>query len=134
MTFLDGLPHRRVVDDGQQLLEVVDQQPVVEHLVAVVQLVEEDVAGQVGGVGTQLAVGAVGLLTEGFHRRRQPADQSQLSSLLQGEGRAAVGERVGHDGGFVGHGFLLGVSPDPIEGSCDRTGSCSGAPRRFCWP
>lgn len=72
---LDGLAHGGVVDDGQQLGEVAGQDPVVEGLVAIVELVEEDVLVHVlvhvPLEVAQLAVGARRLLAgQGSRRRR----------------------------------------------------------------
>jgi hypothetical protein len=47
---LDSVADSGVVDDRQQLGEVVGQYPVVQGLVAVVQLLEVDVLGQVAGL------------------------------------------------------------------------------------
>ena len=48
---LDRLADRRVVDDRQHLGEVVPQHLVVQHLVAVVQLLHVHVLGQIGRPG-----------------------------------------------------------------------------------
>jgi hypothetical protein len=55
---LDRLADRRRVDDRQHLAQVAGQQPVEEHLVAVVHLGQQDVPGQVGRLPPVLGVDA----------------------------------------------------------------------------
>ena len=108
----NGLPHGGVVDDREQLGQVVGQETVVEHLVAVVELVEEDVLVQVGGKGAQLGVGAGGLLVQGLHGRGEAADQAQATALLEREGGTAVGQGVGNDGRLGAHVLSRGGAGD----------------------
>ncbi|GDY63860.1 hypothetical protein SAV14893_032530 [Streptomyces avermitilis] len=95
---LDGRAHGGGVDDGQHLLEVVADQPVEQHLVAVVEGRQVDVLGQVAGLLPELGIGAVGLLVLGEHARRHEADQAQGPALLIGERGSPVEPGVGQDG------------------------------------
>ena len=81
---LDRLADGRRVDDREHLRQVVAEQPVEEHLVAVVQLAEEDVLGQVRRLAEVLAVGAADLLFQRHDSRRQHADQAERLPLVQG--------------------------------------------------
>ncbi len=112
----DRVADGRVVDHGQQLGEVVGEQPEEQHLVAVVQLVQVDVALQVGGEPAQLEVRAVRLLVQGLHRGREPAGQAEACPLVEGERGPPVGQGVGDDGRCV-HGVLLRQGGEP-----DRAG------------
>jgi hypothetical protein len=69
---------RRAVHDGQKLGQVIGQHRVVEHLVAVVQLLHVDVLGQVTGMCPQLLVGPLGLL-QWQDSRRQPTVKPSAS-------------------------------------------------------
>ena len=95
---LDRLADGGGVDDRQHLREVVAEQPVEQHLVAVVQGRQVDVLGQVAGLRPVLGIGAVGLLVLGEHARRHEADQVQRPALLIGERGAPVQPGVGQDG------------------------------------
>ena len=61
----DGLADRRGVDDGQQLAEVVGEQPEEQDLVAVLQGGQVDVLVEGAGLPRALPVGALGLLVQG---------------------------------------------------------------------
>ena len=74
---LDRLADGRGVDDGQHLGQVVAEQLEEQHLVAVVQRREEHVLGQVARLLEVLPVGAVGLLVDRQHPRRQQTHQPQ---------------------------------------------------------
>ena len=115
--FLDGLTDGRVVNDGQHFHQVIGQQPVVEHLVSVVQLVQVDVLLDVAFIAGILAVGTRGLLLQRLHGHRQPAGQSIPGTLFQGEGRALVGERILQDVGGLAHCWLLSVACAQLEGT-----------------
>ena len=86
---------------------MVGEDLVVEHLVAVVQLVEVDVPVQVAVEAVQLGVAAGGLLVEGLDGDRQPADEAESLAVLHRERGAAVGQGIGHHGGLAGHCGLL---------------------------
>src|SRR5919106_1774935 len=87
---LDGLSDRRVIDYGKHLPQVLREELVEEHLVAVLQRAQIYVLVQVGCLVLVLVVGPLGLLFEGQNRRWQEPDQPQVLSLLLGEGRALV--------------------------------------------
>ena len=82
---------------------MVGEHPVVEDLVAVVELVEEDVLVQVRGLGGQLCVGPNRLLVKGLDGGGEAADESEPMPLLLDESCAAVGQGVGDDGRFGRH-------------------------------
>lgn len=82
---------------------MVGQDPVVEGLVAVVELVEEDVLVHVLLEAAQLAVGAGGLLVKGLDGGGEAADESEPTPLLLGESGAAIGQGIGDDGRFGRH-------------------------------
>ena len=90
---LDGVAHGRVVHDGQQLCEMVDEDPEVERLVAVVQLLEIDVLGEIRLLSMQLFVRPGGLAIEGEDSGRQATGQTECGPLRGGERNAPV--RVG---------------------------------------
>ncbi len=94
---LDRLAHGRVVDDRQQLGEVIGEQPVVKDLVAVVQLLQMNVRGQIVGLAAQLLVRAPRLLVQREHRVGQSADEAEAVAFGGGEGGSAVGQRIVHD-------------------------------------
>lgn len=79
---LTGLTHRRRVDDGQQLLQVLGDQTVEEHLVGVLQLPQVDVPVEGLVVAVERLVGAGDLLVEGLHGGRQQPVESELRALL----------------------------------------------------
>ena len=67
---LDRVPDRGVVHDGQQLGQVIQQHPVVQHFVPVVQLFHVHVLGQVIPLRLQLLPGPPGLFLQGQDRGR----------------------------------------------------------------
>src|SRR5919107_1279207 len=87
---LDGLSDRRVIDYGKHLVEVLREELVEEHLVAVLQRAQIYVLVQVGWLVLVLGVGPLSLLFEGQSHRWQEPDQPQILSLLFGEGCALV--------------------------------------------
>jgi hypothetical protein len=93
-----GVPDRGVVDDGQQFGQVVQQHPVVQHLVAIVQLFHVHVLGEVVTLRLQLPPGPPGLLLQGQHPGRQPPGQAQRVPLGRRERHPAVAQRVVQDG------------------------------------
>ncbi len=80
-----GRAHRRGVDDRQQRLEVVDQHPVEERLVAVEQLHEEAVPREVAGLVAVEGERALALLLERLHARRQEAAKEKVVALAVAE-------------------------------------------------
>ena len=91
---LDRVADRRVVDNWQQLRQMLGQHPVVQGLVAVVQLFQVDILGQVTGLPLQLLVDAQRLLLQRQHRRRQPPGQPEGRPLGAAEGRSAIADRI----------------------------------------
>ncbi len=94
---LRRLPHGRGVDDRQHLLEMVEQQPVEEVLVAVLQRRQSDVALQRVDLARELGVDALGLLVLRADDRRQQALEPEGATLPGGEGGALVEERLAKD-------------------------------------
>ena len=91
---LDRLRDHRRVNDREHLLEMHLEQLVVEDLVAIVQRCQKAVAGDVARLRLVLLVGAVALLLERQHRRRQQSLQPKHRALLERERGAAVVARV----------------------------------------
>jgi hypothetical protein len=91
---LDRLTHGRVVHDRQQLGEVVAEQPEVEDLIAVVELLQVHVLGHVVRLGPQLLPCPSRLELQGQHPGRQHPDQAVPFPLLLGEGDTLVARRV----------------------------------------
>jgi hypothetical protein len=91
----DRLPDRGRVDDRHELGQVLDQQPVEERLVAVVQFTQVHVLGQNAGLFGQLAAHPQQLLVDGLHPLRQQTHQAQFLALGVGECRLLVEPRVG---------------------------------------
>ncbi len=96
---LDRLPDGRVVDDRQQLGQMVGQHPVVENLIAVVQLLQVYVLGQVAAQVSQLLISPPRLLFQRQNRGRQPPGQPASLPLRVGERDPPVGHRVGQHAG-----------------------------------
>ena len=86
---------------------MVDEEAEVEHFVAVVELIEEDVLFQVRLVAFELLPRAPGLLVEGFHRRGEASGQADPGALSVGERGAAVSQGIEDDLRFLCHGFSL---------------------------
>ena len=74
------------------------QHLVVQHLVAVVQLFQVDVLGQVAALRLQLPVGTLGLLLQRENRGRKAPGQAQSLAFRLRERYAAVTKRVIQDG------------------------------------
>ena len=85
--------HDRRVDHRCHLLDVVEEQPVEEDLVRVLERAQVDVPLEVVGLSRVRFVSARHLLVERFDVRRQEALQSEVASLVLGERRALVHER-----------------------------------------
>ena len=94
-----GLADRRCVDDRRQLLEVVEQEPVEQRLVAVLQGGEPDVPLQVVRLATQVFQLEGDLLVDGGHAVRQQPTQTERVAFLFGEGRVAVVRGAGEHRG-----------------------------------
>ena len=92
---LDDLADRGRVDDGKHLFDVVGEQPVEEHLVAVAEAGEVVVLGERGPGRVVLLVDPAHLVADGGHLTGHEADQAEVAPLLDGEGRPAVGHGVG---------------------------------------
>ena len=104
---LDRFADGRVINNRQHFREMIGQELVVEHLVAVVQLVEKNVFLHVLLVGRELAIGARCLLVEGFHGDGQSAGEAIFCTFIDRERGAFVGQRVLHDIGGITHRCLL---------------------------
>ena len=87
---LAGEADRRRVDDGQQLLEVVDEESIEQHRVGGLQSAQEDVPGEVAVRGVELGADPAQLRVEVFHDRRQQAVQPVQITLGDAERRALV--------------------------------------------
>ena len=92
---LDGLPDRRCVDDRQHLLEMVRQQSVEQHLVAIPEVGEVEVLAEGGRRTAVLVVHAPALRLEAGHSAGHQPDQPERPPLGVGECRTPVGHRVG---------------------------------------
>jgi hypothetical protein len=102
---LAGLCHHRGVDDGCHLLHVLEQQPVEEHLVGVLQGTQVDVPLQVVALPLVGTIGPAHLLGEGFQLGREEPVEAEPDPLLLGEGGALVEQLVVqqvHSGQLVG--------------------------------
>ena len=91
---LAGLAHHRRVDDRHHLVDVLEDEPVEEGLVPVVERGQVDELLEVAALGLEALVGALHLLLDRAHRRGHEAVEVQLVPLPLGEGRALVRERV----------------------------------------
>ena len=100
--------HRRGVGDGHQLFDVVDEQPVVEDLVARLEVRKTQVASEGRGLRTDLLKGELDLLGEGTNPIHQEAREVEGRALLVGEGVVSVGEGIAENGGAA-EGEALGV-------------------------
>ena len=93
--FLARQPDRRRVDDGKQLFEVVDEEPVEQHRVVGLQRPQEDVASDVAMRRIELRSHSLQLGVEVFdHGRQQPIEVVQVA-LVAGECGALVVIPVG---------------------------------------
>ena len=106
----DGIADHRIVDDGKQLGQVIEQYLEVQHLVAVVQLLHVDVLRQVAALDLQLPVGTLSLLVQRQHRGRQAPGQAQDLAFGRGERHSAVAERSLRAAGMARVGVLLSVT------------------------
>ncbi|HTT51021.1 MAG TPA: hypothetical protein VMH35_06465 [Streptosporangiaceae bacterium] len=116
----DRLADRGVVDDREQPGQVVGQHLVIQHLVAVVQLLQVHVLGQVAGLSLQLAARAPGLLLQGQVRGRQPPGQARRLAFSLRERHPAVEKRIIKDSRnavlVLGH----GVAPSCVHAQAPR--------------
>ena len=99
---LDGRTHRRRVDDRQHLVHVLADQPVEEHLVAVVQLGQEHPLLDVRVLRLELLVAPGRLLLDRLHGGRQQPVQAQAVALGHRERRPSVDLGVVEDGKAAG--------------------------------
>ena len=95
---LDGQPDRRRVDDRQHLGEVLGEQPVEQHLVAVPQVAEVHVPGQVVWLAPVLLVDPPQLAVHRGDLAGQQPGQPQGAPLRPGERGAPVEHRAGQHG------------------------------------
>ena len=86
--------HRRRVDDGHHLLDVLRQQRVEQGLVGVLQAAQEDVLVQVAGLTAEGGQPALDLHVEGRDVRRQETVQVERIALVVGESRPLVQQRI----------------------------------------
>ena len=93
-----GLPDGRRVDDGDDLLQVVDHHPVEEHLVAVLQVDEVDVLLDRVRLAAQGGEGPLLLLLDREDARRKEPPESEGVPFGLGERRPLVEEGVGEEG------------------------------------
>lgn len=100
------LPHCGRVDDRQSLGDVVEQNPVEQSLIAVLQRPKIDVLVQIIAASGEFVPAMLGLLFERLHRRRQQTQQTEAPALVLGEG-GALGrqgiEQPGRSPGLIGH-------------------------------
>ena len=89
-----GLAHRGRVDNGDHLVEVLDQQPVEQHLVAVQEALQEDELLHVVGLAPEVLERSLHLVLERRHARAQQSREFQRQALLLGERRRLVEHRV----------------------------------------
>ena len=90
---LDHGPHRRGVHDRQHLVDVLGQQPVEQHLVAVPHLAEMQVPGQVIGLAQILRVDPAQLPLDRRHAVGQQAGEPKRLPFGQRERGAPVQHR-----------------------------------------
>ena len=91
---LAGLPHRRGVDDGHHLLNMVQHHTVEQGLVPPLEGHHVDISFQVIRFFVKVLHDAQDLLILGGDIRRQQSSQTQRVPLLVGEGRPFVQGRV----------------------------------------
>jgi hypothetical protein len=95
---LADLADRRGVDDRHHLLQVIQEQPVEQRLVAVVEPGEEQISPDVVGGGTIVLVGSALLILRRRDRRRQNPVETQFTALLRGEAGPLVQDRILREG------------------------------------
>ena len=91
---LARLSDRRRVHDRHELVDVVDQQPVEQPLVSILQRPQSDVSFDVVALTANAREDACLLV---FHRAdvcRQQSTQTKSPTLLEGKGRRFVGGRM----------------------------------------
>src|SRR5262249_45283864 len=81
------------VDYGRHLLDVVEEQPVEEHLVRVLERAQVDVPLEVFVLAPIRLVGARHLLVERLDVRRKKPEQSEITPFLLAERRPFVQDR-----------------------------------------
>ena len=91
----DRLAHGRGVDDRQHLLDVIGEQPIEEHLVAVPQIRQVHVLGQIVGLAAILSVNSPYLALQCGHTAGQQTLQAQRPPLVQCERRTPVEHGIG---------------------------------------
>src|ERR1019366_1837640 len=89
---LDRLADRGCVDDRQHLGKMLAEDSEVEHLVALVERVEEEVLGQVIALVPVLRVRPLRLQLDGGDRGREQTVQAERGALLERERRPLVEE------------------------------------------
>lgn len=82
----DGVALGGGVDDGEHLLEVIEDEAVVEYLILLLHGRHECVFSQIVRPRTILIVGAPGLLVEGLDVGREEAMELKSFTLFLGEG------------------------------------------------
>ena len=105
---LARLADRRRVNDRHQLLDMIDQNPVKERLVASGQRDERDVAFQVRRFARQMAEHALDLLGLGLGARRQQPAQAKRIALGGGKSAPFIQNRIVEQIRSVRKIFLLG--------------------------
>ena len=90
---LTGQGDRRGVDDGDDVLEVLDDEPVKKRLVTILEAVEIDVLLQFRFLVIELVTGPQQMLFYGRHVVGQEAVQGEGVALLPSERRAFVEKR-----------------------------------------
>lgn len=88
--FADG----RRVNDWKHLLNMLGTEAEIQHLIAVMHVVEVQVLGQVIRLRRILCVDPLELISDRHDTRRQQAGETKRLSLLDSEGSAPIGQRV----------------------------------------
>jgi len=91
---LGGLPHRWCVDDGEGVGQVLPDEPVEQHLVAVLQGAQVDVLFQRVVEPVELVASSGELVLDRLDSRRQMTLDSEDPPLLERERRALVAQRI----------------------------------------
>jgi hypothetical protein len=107
---LAGAAHRRRVDDGEKLFQVLAQHVMKQMLVAVLERSEPDIALEGIGLAREVLVDAPRLLLERVDGRGQEAFEAEGLALRPREGRALVVEGVTQDLGTAERDFRWSVS------------------------